>query len=166
MSVRIRQVKEEEVPLILRWLEDPPFRSEFLAFGRDSGSTVAEKLGDVVHGTEDASYLAIERITDAKLVGLVFSHKVSNFHYFEVGFYVIPQERNKGYGTKAMRLLLEYIFETQSIKTVVAGTSSLNVTSQKVLLKAGFKKVGTLRKTLFRNGLWEDSIIYQVTSDG
>jgi len=165
MSVRIRQVKDEEVPAILRWLEDPPFRSEFLAFGRDSDSVVIEKLGDVVHGKEEASYLAIERIMDSKLIGLVFSHKVPNFHYFEVGFYVVPQERSKGYGTKAMRLLLEHIFEKRSVKTIVAGTSSLNAASQKALLKAGFKKVGALKKTLFRNGLWEDSIIYQATSD-
>ena len=165
MRVRIRQVKDKEVPAIRRWVDDPSFRSEFLAFGRDSDSIVAEKLGDVVHDTEEASYLAIERVADSKLIGLVFSHKVPNFHYFEVGFYVIPQERSKGYGTKAMRLLLEHIFETQSVKTIVAGTSSLNAASQKALLSAGFKKVGTLRKTLFRNGSWEDSIIYQVTID-
>jgi len=163
MSVRIRQVKDEEVPAIRRWVDDPPFRSEFLAFGRDSDSIVAEKLGDVVHGTEEASYLAIELITDAKLIGLVFSHKIPNFNYFEVGFYLVPHERSKGYGTKAMKLLLEHIFETQSVKTIVAGTSNLNAASQKALLKAGFKKVGTLNKTLFRNGLWEDSIIYQVS---
>jgi RimJ/RimL family protein N-acetyltransferase len=165
MSVRIRQTKEEEVSAIRRWLDDPPFRSEFLAFGRDSDSVVSEKLGDVVHGTEEASYLAVERIVDSKLVGLVFCHKVSNFHYFEVGFYVIAGERGKGYGTEAMKLLLEHIFETRSVKTIVAGTSSLNVASQKALLKAGFKEVGALKKTLFRNGVWEDSIIYQVTND-
>jgi ribosomal-protein-alanine N-acetyltransferase len=95
----------------------------------------------------------------------VFYHKVPYFHYFEVGFYIIPQERSRGYGTEAVRLLLEHIFKTQSVKTIVAGTSSLNVASQKALLKAGFKEVGTLKKTLFRNGLWEDSIIYQVTND-
>jgi RimJ/RimL family protein N-acetyltransferase len=155
----------KEVSGIRGWLGDAPFRSEFLAFGRDTDSVVAEKLGDVVHGTEEASYLAVERTKDSKLVGLLFSHKVPNFHYFEVGFYVVPEERSKGYGTEAMRLLLEHIFETQSVKTIVAGTSSLNIASQKALLKAGFKKVGTLKKTLFRNGAWEDSIIYQVTND-
>jgi RimJ/RimL family protein N-acetyltransferase len=165
MSVRIRQVKIEEVPAIRRWLDDPQFRSEFLAFGRESDSIVSEKLGDVVHGTEEARYLAVERITDSKLVGLLFSHKIPNFHYFEVGFYVVPEERSKGYGAQAMRLLLKHTFETQSVKTIVAGTSSLNIASQKALLKAGFKKVGTLKKTLFRNNCWEDSIIYQVTND-
>jgi RimJ/RimL family protein N-acetyltransferase len=166
MSVRIRQVRDEEVPSIRRWLDDPPFRSEFLAFGRDSDSRVSEKLGDIVHGTDEASYLAVERKKGSKLVGLLFSHKVPYFHYFEVGFYVIPEERNKGYGTDAMRLLLKHIFETQSVKTIVAGTSSYNIASQKALLRAGFKKVGTLKKTLFRNGSWEDSMIYQTDSDG
>lgn len=165
MRVRIREVKDEEVPEIRRWLDDPRFRSEFLAFGRDSDSAVSDKLGNVVHGTEEASYLAVERIKNSKLVGLLFSHKVPYFQYFEVGFYVIPEERSKGYGAEAMKLLLEHIFETQSVKTIVAGTSSLNLASQKALLKAGFREVGTLKKTLFRNGLWEDSIIYQVTND-
>jgi ribosomal-protein-alanine N-acetyltransferase len=165
MSVRIRQVQDEEVRAIRRWLEDPLFRSEFLAFGRDSDSVVAEKLRDVVHGTEEARYMAVERNTDSKLVGIVFYHKVSNFHYFEDGFYVVPEERGKGYGAEAMRLLPEYVFETQSVRTIVAGTSSLNAASQKGLLKAGFREVGTLKNTLFRNGVWEDWIIYQVTSD-
>ena len=165
MSVRIRRVKDDEVPTIRRWLDDRPFRSEFLAFGRGSVQVVSEKLGDVVHGTEEASYLAVERTKDSKLVGLLFLYKVPYFHYFEVGFYVVPEERGKGYGTEAMRLLMERVFETRSVKTIVAGTSSLNVASQKALLKAGFKEVGTLKKTLFRNGVWEDSIIYQVTND-
>jgi len=41
----------------------------------------------------------------------------------------------------------------------------VNMASRKALLKARFKKVGTLKKTLFRDGVWEDSIIYQVTND-
>ena len=98
----------------------------------------------------------------SKLVGLLFYYKVPYFDYFEVGFYIVPAERGNGYGTEAMRQLVKFIFGTYSTETIVAGTSSLNLPSQKALQKTGFKEIGTMQKTLFRNGQWEDSIIYQI----
>ena len=57
MNVRIRQLSESEIPTVREWLSDPLFRSEFLAFGRDSDSMVAKKLKGLVQGTNEANIL-------------------------------------------------------------------------------------------------------------
>jgi RimJ/RimL family protein N-acetyltransferase len=93
---------------------------------------------------------------------VLFYYKVPYFDYLETGFYIIPDERGKGYGTDAMRQLVRLVFKAYQVDIIVAGTSSLNLPSQRALKKTGFKEIGTLRKTLFRNDRWEDSIIYQV----
>jgi len=122
--VRIREIRHEEISEILKWIEDPSFRSEFLPFGREADDTAMEKLKGIALEVGGTRFLAIEK---TKIIGLVLYHKVSYFDYFDVGFYVVPNER-----------------------------------SQKALEKAGFRKEAVRRKTLFRNEVWEDSILYSI----
>jgi hypothetical protein len=68
-DIRIRQVGESEMPTVRGWLDDPLFRSEFLPFGRDRDIVVTEKQKGIAHGTEEATYFAIERTSDSKLIG-------------------------------------------------------------------------------------------------
>ena len=48
--------------------------------------------------------------------------------------------KNKGYGTEAERLALEYAFRKMEMKTVYADTIITNLRSQHVLKKAGFRE--------------------------
>jgi RimJ/RimL family protein N-acetyltransferase len=61
--------------------------------------------------------------------------------------------------------LVNHLFERNNLATILAGTSSLNMASQRALEKAGFKREGLWRKTLFRNEHWEDSVIYVLYRD-
>ena len=105
-----------------------------------------------MHGRGEAEYFVVERVADSRLIGLLFCYRVPYFDYFEVGFYIASEERGKGYGAEAMRQLVNSIFGAYNVQTIVAGTSSLNLQSQKALRKAGFNETGRLPKTLFRNG--------------
>jgi len=52
------------------------------------------------------------------------------------------------------------VFKNYRVLRIEVGTSSLNFASQRLLEKAGFTREGIRRKTLFRNGKWEDSYLY------
>jgi len=57
----------------------------------------------------------------------------------ELGISMINDSyKNRGYGTKAEKLVLEYAFETLKMKTVFADTLINNLRSQHVLEKVGF----------------------------
>ena len=57
----------------------------------------------------------------------------------ELGISMINDSyKNRGYGTKAEKLILEYAFETLKMKTVFADTLINNLRSQHVLEKVGF----------------------------
>lgn len=53
----------------------------------------------------------------------------------EIGFALMPSERRKGYGTEAIRLMVDYLFLTKDIVRIQATTAVENVASQRALEK-------------------------------
>ena len=80
----------------------------------------------------------------------------------EIGFFLIPSERRKGYCYEAVNILVDYLFLSKNIVRVQAHTDVRNVTSQKVLEKVGFRKEGIVRKSLFIRGEWRDTLLYSI----
>ena len=80
----------------------------------------------------------------------------------EIGYSLIPDERGKGYCTEAVLIMVDYLFLSRDVIRVQATTDVRNVGSQKVLEKAGFKKEGTIRKSIFIRGDWRDAYLYSI----
>jgi RimJ/RimL family protein N-acetyltransferase len=159
MRISLRELEQEDFEEVCNWLEDPPFKSDFLPFSRDITKNAFRKELEksLKNDSTIKFYLALHR---GFRVGLFLSIKPEKFNYFEVGLYVTPSERGKGYATEAIRLLTKLLFEKFPVLRIEAGTSSLNRPTQRVLKKAGFRREANRRKTLFRNGKWEGSYLY------
>jgi len=56
----------------------------------------------------------------------------------DLAIWIYPDCRNKGYGTEAFRLALEYIFQTFPYQKISAGCYCDNVYSLRMLSKVGF----------------------------
>ncbi|HFD2030012.1 TPA: GNAT family N-acetyltransferase [Clostridium perfringens] len=67
--------------------------------------------------------------------------KICNFNYQE-----------KGYGTKALKMLIKYLFNVMNISKVILDTNLKNTRAQHVYEKLGFKKINT------RFNSWENQI--------
>jgi RimJ/RimL family protein N-acetyltransferase len=95
---------------------------------------------------EDAYYFAIYQRVEA--VGQIFLHDVDpqaatalvGYHLFEA------QTRGKGVGTRALRLLQEYVVEETDLRRLVIITTRDNVPSRRVAEKCGFEYVGPQRE--------------------
>ncbi|RHW43403.1 N-acetyltransferase [Neobacillus notoginsengisoli] len=68
----------------------------------------------------------------------------------------------KGYGTEALKLLLEYAFLELNLHRVSLRVFSLNERAIHIYNKLGFTKEGVMRENLYRNGKWHDIIIMGV----
>jgi RimJ/RimL family protein N-acetyltransferase len=66
--------------------------------------------------------------------------------------------------SKAIPQMIEYGFKTFDIDRIFARPFGSNFASQKVLEKAGFKLEARLSKTLFKNGEYQDELIYAIRS--
>jgi RimJ/RimL family protein N-acetyltransferase len=58
---------------------------------------------------------------------------------------------NKGYGTEALSLLLDYGFKALNLHNVLIRVYDFNTRAQKCYEKAGFKRIGARREALYRN---------------
>ena len=70
--------------------------------------------------------------------------------------------RGRGYGTRAQRLVAEYLFAHTQLNRVEAETETGNVAERRALEKAGFTQEGILRGACFRDGQWRDMVVYSM----
>jgi RimJ/RimL family protein N-acetyltransferase len=79
---------------------------------------------------------------------------------WNIGIWIAPDARGKGYGTEAQRLLAAYLFAHTMRERVEASTETGNVGEQRALERAGFTREGVLRHACFRDGEWRDMVMY------
>ena len=66
--------------------------------------------------------------------------------------------RNKGYGTEAIKLILEYGFKYLNLKNIKLDLMEFNERALKCYKKCGFKEYGRRRKCKFIDGEYYDTI--------
>ena len=73
--------------------------------------------------------------------------------------------RGKGYGTDALKAVVDYAFRQLRLHCVYAHILEYNEPSQKLFRKCGFQKEGILRNRVFKDGTYIDLISYSITYD-
>ena len=180
--VRLRPIVEADLPLLSRIYSDPVDASEFGFFGfRNPGHM--RKPFEAGFINENGGKLAVVRDcepdevpaaqhgpavgagTGDVVVGDVGWHRVvtgPNSATWNVGIGLLAKERGKGYGTRAQRLLVEYLFSHTLYHRIEAGTEAANIAEQRALEKAGFTREGVIRGASFRGGKWRDMVLYSI----
>jgi GNAT superfamily N-acetyltransferase len=73
----------------------------------------------------------------------------------EIGYGIVPSRQGRGYATEALQAMIVMAWADSRVAIVVAGTDPGNVASQRVLGKAGFRRIaaaGEFRYQLTRPG--------------
>ncbi|MBF2063692.1 MAG: GNAT family N-acetyltransferase [Calothrix sp. C42_A2020_038] len=86
----------------------------------------------------------IIRTDDSTLIGnLGFGGKSENGE-LEIGYEVLADYRNRGYGTEAVAALVDFAFTQLEAKKIIAHTPTDHVASIRIVEKLGMQKVGTV----------------------
>lgn len=67
--------------------------------------------------------------------------------------------RGKGYGTEALRLIIDYSFDQLNLHRIGLDVYSFNKHARYVYEKLGFRQEGMLRKSIYSDGEYFDTII-------
>ena len=79
-----------------------------------------------------------------------------------VGYMVDVDFRGRGVATDALRLVIRESFEVLQLHRLDAGARVTNLASQRVLEKAGFRRVGVLEKHFYEDGAWRDHVLFEL----
>jgi RimJ/RimL family protein N-acetyltransferase len=77
-----------------------------------------------------------------------------------IGIRILPAHQGQGHGTSAQIALTDYLSATYPVNRIEASTDSTNRAEQRSLEKAGFTREGVLRGAQWRNGRWNDMVLY------
>jgi len=78
----------------------------------------------------------------------------------ELGYWLAEPFWGQGIVTQAVKQMVQFGFETFDINRIFARPFGSNLASQRVLEKAGFALEARLQNTLFKEGVYEDELIY------
>lgn len=86
-------------------------------------------------------------------------------HKDEIAYWLAAPFRNRGIITKAIQILCKDAFARRGLERIEAITFDFNKISPKVLIKAGFKFEGTLRKYYKKDGKIFDGKMYSIIAE-
>ena len=163
--VYLRPVRQEDLPLLAERANDLAYLTEYNFFGLSPNDQMEQGFREdgllgVEHGTLIvATCEADENAGDISYRRVWYGPGAMSAAY-NIGISLTPDQRGKGYGAEAQRLLAAYLFAVYPIMRVEASTDSANLPEQHALERAGFTREGTARQAQWRNGAWHDLVSY------
>ncbi|GCE09633.1 GNAT family N-acetyltransferase [Dictyobacter aurantiacus] len=162
-KVCLRPLRRSDLDFLHTYANDPEFEGEYNNFGlkRDRHLLAAfeedgllnARFGNLVVTTSDDQFLGTVSYHPQR-----YGPEASTA--YNIGISLAPEQRGKGYGSEAQKLLADYLFKTYPIMRVEATTDITNIAEQRTLEKAGFTREGVLRKAQWRSGDWHDMVLY------
>jgi RimJ/RimL family protein N-acetyltransferase len=165
LLTRLRPAAAADTPLLTCWRDEPcsPFEDWS---GPDAPGVVARLLPP--HGGGE---LVVTDGDDAP-IGTVGWHPVQygpnlGSQAQDIGISIRPFAQGRGHGTRAQLMLARYLFATTPTFRVQASTDVRNLPEQRALERAGFTREGVLRGAQWRQGAWNDLVLYsRLREDG
>ena len=107
--------------------------------------------------------LVIVEKTTNKVIGDLGVHFFGNENLqVELGYTLNKKYHGKGYASEVMKMIVDYLFDKYNKHRIIASVDPDNKKSIKLLERAGFKKEGHFRESLYFKGVWVDDVIYAI----
>ena len=155
----------EDVEKYTEWLNDFE-TTDYTGRSHQTMSIELEKRYLEERVNEDTVFAIIEKDTD-KLLGTVGLHQVNHIkRKATLGIFIGDKEyRSKGYGTEAIRLILDFGFNYLNLNNIKLDLMEFNERALACYKKCGFKEYGRRRKCEFINGKYYDTIEMDILAE-
>lgn len=111
----------------------------------------------------EGTYFGFGIFLNDKIIGRInlFNIVYGSFKSGFIGYSIHKDYIKNGYTTEAVQLLLRYAEDKLNLHRLEASVLTYNLSSQRVLEKCGFMRIGLSPKYMYINGRWQDHYIYQ-----
>jgi RimJ/RimL family protein N-acetyltransferase len=154
-KIGLAVLEKTDLPLFKKWLNDPRlsiFMREFDEMLADEN--IQEWYEKSIHDVDQVDF-SIVNMKSGQLVGACTLTNIDGRNSTAEARLFIGESQfwNKGYGSEALILLLDYAFNVLNLHNVCLHVNSINKNAIHVYEKLGFKLVGKLRerRTYLRN---------------
>jgi len=161
-DLRLRSPRLEDVDGLLPAFRDPDLRDAGNLPDFDRGQLVAN-LEELPRLAEAGRLLPLVALhADGNAVGAgVLHHLDAERRIVEIGYFVLPESRGRGFGTTIARTLAEHAFSL-GVERVAAYVNVGNTASERVLERAGFTREGVVRSMPKPDGQRVDKTLFSL----
>jgi len=155
----------EDVEKFTEWLNDFE-TTDYI--GRSSQLiTLAGEKEYLEKDMSPEAIFVIVTLEDDKMIGTVSIEKINHIDgRGTLGIFIGDKDyRNNGYGTEAIRLILEYGFRYLNLNNINLCLMEFNERALACYKKCGFKEYGRRRKCRFVNGKYYDAIYMDILAE-
>lgn len=164
--IRLRAIEPADAETFYRWNYDSD-RARWLDFlwpptSLDSVRAWAAEQSRK-HMENDAFHWMIETL-DGTPVGTIATHHCDlRSGTFSYGVDVVDEQRRKGYASSAVWLVLGYYFDQLRYQKATIEVHSDNEASLALHDRLGFLREGCVRRTVYQNGQYLDTVYFGMT---
>ena len=170
--IRLRAAEREDIPLFLKWINDPVV-TENLMLTTPMSKVEEEQWYDdmmqnpvhthvfVIEAGDEQAEPSYQAIGTCQFISIDWRNRSA-----EVGIMIGEKSMwNRGYGTETMSLLLEHGFNTLNLHRIWLQVFASNPRGIRAYEKAGFTHEGKFRQAEFRKGTYWDVHLMSVLVD-
>ncbi|GAA5345117.1 UDP-4-amino-4,6-dideoxy-N-acetyl-beta-L-altrosamine N-acetyltransferase [Planifilum fimeticola] len=159
--IRLRKMTTEDAAIYHKWRNDPDvMRTTAPLLDVYRMEETEEFVQQVILGSPSSKcYFMIEKQSE-KPIGVISLINIDYKNRNAECIIDIGEKAawGKGYGTEAMKLLLDYGFLEMNLHRISLRVFSFNSRAIKLYEKLGFQQEGRSREAIFRDGAWHDII--------
>jgi len=165
-KIYLRPIKENDINNgWLKWINDPELR--YNLFGV---FPVSEKDLKNYFSTQKLPHSVMFAICENKSKKYIGNIRLSKIDYINkrctYGRLIGDKNfRGKGVGTEALVLALKYGFENLGLNKIYTLVTAENLSSIKSNLKAGLKKEGLHKKSIYKKGKFVDEVFFSILAN-
>jgi diamine N-acetyltransferase len=166
--VALGPLRREHIPLYLRWINDFGTTRTLGAPLRPMTLEQETAWYEQAAVDDDRTGFTIYERATGRPVGNCGLHEVDLANRRTVVGIMIgePDARGRGYGTEAMRLLLDYAFTVLGLHSVMLTVLEYNGAGRRCYEKVGFREMGRRRESRrYNGGFWDEIHMDILTSE-
>ena len=155
----------EDYEIFTEWLNDFE-TTDYLGRSATLCSLASEKKYLEDNNSPESTF-SIITLEEDKIIGSISLEKINHLRRTAtLGIFIGNKNyRNNGYGTEAIKLILEYGFKYLNLNNIKLDLIEFNERALKCYKKCGFKEYGRRRKCEFVNGKYYDIIEMDILAE-
>ena len=156
--VRVRSIRDEDVPALVAVLADPEITPWW---GIHDEARLRKELADA-----EVCMLAVER--DGEVIGIVqfYEETDPDYHQAALDIAIRSDHHGQGIGRETLRVLMEHLVRDRGHHRFTIDPATENRRAIRSYEGLGFKPVGVMRRAeRAPDGRWRDSLLMDLLAD-
>lgn len=163
-KVLLRAIEHDDADMLMAIINDP--ETEYMLGGWSFPvSSINQQDWISSLSDEKATLRCIIDVNDNPLGTIILSNIDYKNGTAEIHIKLLQENgRGQGYGTDAVKAMVNYAFSELRIHCIYARLNEHNIISQKLFEKCGFAREGRLRDRYFKRGSYISELSYSIIS--